>query len=56
MLAVVNMSLGYSYKLGSLGTVRMEPYVKIPLKDLGVNNMPVMSTGINIGFTRRISK
>ena len=56
MLAVVNMSLGYSYKLGSIGTLRMEPYVKIPLKDLGVNNMPVMSTGINIGFTRRISK
>jgi hypothetical protein len=56
MLAVVNMSLGYSHKLGSLGSVRMEPYVKIPLKDLGVNNMPVMSTGINIGFTRRISK
>ena len=54
--SVANFSLGYSHQLGSFGSVRIEPYLKLPLKDIGINNMPVFSTGLNVGFTKRILK
>lgn len=54
--SVVNFSLGYTYKIGTRGKIRVEPYLKLPIKDLGINNMPVMSTGINLGFTRQLFK
>ena len=54
--SVVNLSLGYSHKLGSVGSLRIEPYFKIPIGNLGTANMPIMSTGLNIGFTRSLSR
>jgi len=54
--SVMNLSLGYSHKLGSVGSLRVEPYFKIPIKNLGTANMPIMSTGLNIGFTRSLSR
>jgi len=54
--SVVNFSLGYAHKLGSVGNLRIEPYFKIPIKNLGTANMPIMSTGLNIGFTRSLSR
>lgn len=53
-LSVANLSLGYNYKLGNIGSIRLEPYLKVPLRDLGVGNMRVMSTGINVGFTKML--
>lgn len=53
-LSVAGFSLGYSYKLGSFGSLRVEPYVKLPLRDLGVGNMRVTSTGLNVGFTKML--
>lgn len=50
--SVVNFSMGYSHKLGSLGSLRLEPYLKLPIKNIGAARMPVMSTGLNIGFTK----
>jgi hypothetical protein len=54
--SVANFSLGYTHKLGSVGSVRVEPYIKLPIRDIGINNMPVISTGLNVGFTRQILK
>jgi hypothetical protein len=54
--SVMNLSLGYSHRLGSVGSLRVEPYFKIPIKNLGTANMPIMSTGLNIGFTRSLSR
>ena len=54
--SVVNLSLGYAHKLGSIGSLRIEPYFKIPIKNLGIANMPIMSTGLNIGFTRSLTR
>jgi hypothetical protein len=50
--SVVNFSIGYTHKLGDIGSIRVEPYLKLPIKNLGVGNMPIMSTGLNIGFTK----
>jgi hypothetical protein len=54
--SVANLSLGYSRKLGSVGNLRIEPYFKIPVKNIGTANMPITSTGLNIGFTRSFSR
>lgn len=54
--SIANFSIGYSYKLGTIGSLRMEPYLKVPIRKIGFCNMPVVSTGLNIGFTRQLSR
>ena len=53
-LSVANFSVGYTRKLGNMGSIRVEPYLKLPLKNLGVGNMPITSTGLNIGFIKKL--
>src|SRR5206468_8677376 len=53
-LSILHFSVGYSKQIGKIGTLRAEPYFKIPLKGLGVGQLPISSAGINIGFTRNI--
>ena len=50
--SVVNFSIGYTHKLGYIGNIRVEPYLKLPIKNIGVGNLPIMSTGLNIGFIK----
>jgi len=50
--AVVNMSVGYSHSLTSKLDIRAEPFLKIPLKGMGIGNLPVTSAGIQLGITR----
>ena len=50
--SVANFSIGYTHKIGTAGSIRIEPYLKLPLANLGTANMPIMSTGLNIGFTK----
>jgi hypothetical protein len=52
--SVVNFSIGYTHKLSDIGSLRIEPYLKLPVKNLGVGDMPIMSTGLNIGYTRKL--
>ena len=52
--SVANFSIGYTRKLGAIGSIRLEPYLKLPLANLGTANMPIMSTGLNIGFTKKL--
>ena len=52
--SVVNLSMGYTRKFGNSGSLRVEPYLKLPIKNIGVGNMPIMSTGLNVGFTKKI--
>jgi len=54
--SVANFSVGYTYKFGDAGSVRIEPYLKLPLTNLGTANMPIMSTGLNIGFTKPLRR
>ena len=54
--SVANFSVGYTYKFGGAGSLRVEPYLKLPLTNLGTANMPIMSTGLNIGFTKPLRR
>lgn len=54
LLAVANFTVGYNAFLNKNTSLRVEPYLKIPLKGLGVGSLPIMSTGLNIGITKKI--
>jgi len=48
----LNFSAGYQQSIGKKLNIRVEPYIQIPLKGIGVGTMPVMSTGVHLVFTR----
>ena len=50
--AALDLSLGYEHKIGKFNSIRIEPYVQIPLKGMGVGSMPVMSSGLRIGLIK----
>jgi hypothetical protein len=52
--AAVDLSVGYERKIGKFTSIRIEPYLQIPLKGIGVGAMPVMSSGLHLGITRHI--
>lgn len=51
-----HIGAGYEYKAAKKLTIRIEPYVQIPLKGMGVGLLPVMSTGINLGIAIPVIK
>jgi hypothetical protein len=54
LAAALDVSLGYESEIGSYGNIRIEPYLQIPLKGIGMGSLPVMTAGLHIGFTRPI--
>jgi hypothetical protein len=52
--SIVNLSAGFEQRLGKIGNLRLEPYVRVPLSGIGTGNLSIMSAGLNIGITRRI--
>ena len=53
-LSIVHLSVGLQKKLGAIGDLRIEPYIKLPLHGVGIGSMPLRSTGIYLGITRTI--
>ena len=52
--ATFDLSIGYEHTLGTTTRLRIEPYLQIPLKGIGVGSMPVKSAGLHIGLLRSI--
>lgn len=52
--AVLNLSGGYTHKLGKMGDLRIEPYIKLPLRKVGIGSLPLQSAGVYIGLTKNI--
>ena len=50
--AAVDLGLGYEKDLGKKSHIRMEPYVQLPIRGIGVGHLPVMSAGLRIVLTR----
>jgi hypothetical protein len=48
--SIINVSAGYEHTIGKLGSLRLEPYLKIPLTGMGTGSLPIMSAGLNIGI------
>lgn len=47
-----DVSIGYEHELQKTAIIRIQPYLQIPLKGMGMGSMQVMSTGIRIAYTR----
>ena len=54
LFSVINLSAGYEQKIGKIGNLRLEPYLRIPTSGIGTGNLSIMSAGLNIGITRKI--
>ena len=52
--SIINLSGGFEQRLGKIGNLRVEPYVRLPLTGLGTGKLPIMSAGVNIGITRQL--
>lgn len=54
LLAVATIGFGYNRSLGKGATLRLEPYIKIPVTGVGIGKLPIMSSGMNIGITKKL--
>ena len=50
--SVIHTGIGYERRLGGIGNMRIEPYIKIPVTGLGWGGLPITSFGLNIGITK----
>jgi hypothetical protein len=48
----VRISAGYQHSVNKKINMRIEPYIQIPLKGIGVGSLPVTTTGLQIVLTR----
>ena len=48
--AALNLNLGYQKQITRNAAVRIEPYLQIPTKGIGVGALPVTTVGLHIGF------
>ncbi len=48
----LQLSAGYKFSLSPKMNIRIEPYLKAPLKKIGIGKMPVTSAGLLFGITR----
>jgi len=49
--AAAALSVGYQHKVGQRLQLRLQPYLKIPIRGIGVGTVPVQSMGAHIGVT-----
>jgi hypothetical protein len=47
LFSIIDINFGYQHKLGKTSAYRIEPYTKIPVKGLGIGNLPITSFGLN---------
>jgi hypothetical protein len=47
----ISLSAGYEKSIGERVLIRVEPYLELPLKGLGVGSMSVFGTGLHLGLT-----
>jgi hypothetical protein len=48
--SIMDFSAGYEHYLGKLGSLRIEPYLRVPLAGMGTGSLPIMSAGLNVGI------
>lgn len=54
-LGVLNLDASYSRKLNSKFSLNVEPYLKIPLTNIGASQVRLQSTGLAVGLTWNIN-
>ena len=54
LAAALNLSAGYTLPAGKFADIRVEPYVRLPLKGVGTGSLPFTSGGLHIGLTKKL--
>jgi len=49
--SVANISGGYIREMAGGLNIRVEPYLKLPIKGMGIGSLPITSAGIQVGVT-----
>lgn len=47
----INISAGYEHALKQNATIRVEPYISIPVKGIGMGSLPITTSGVHVLFT-----
>jgi hypothetical protein len=50
-LCLVHFSTGYEHSFSNKTRLRLEPYVKFPLRKVGMGSVPVLSVGLNVSVS-----
>ncbi len=56
LFATCNFSFGYQFNFKKLGSLRVQPYINLPLKGLGKSQEYLVSRGINVGWIYNFNK
>ncbi len=51
--SMINVGAGYQFGLNKKSNLRVEPYLQLPLRGMGIGSMPVMATGLHFIWSRR---
>ena len=54
LFATLNLSGGYLISIKKIGDLRLEPYLKLPLKSMGTGALYLQSAGLRFTVTRTI--
>jgi hypothetical protein len=53
LFSAMSISGGYIHRLGNFADVRIEPYLKLPMYGMGIGELPFLSTGLQVGITKK---
>jgi hypothetical protein len=48
------VSVGYQYSVNKIGNIVIEPFYRIPLKGIGISDLPITSIGVNFALTKNL--
>jgi hypothetical protein len=48
----IDLSIGYEHTLRKGTNIRIQPYLQVPLKGMGIGSMQVLSTGLHIAYVK----
>jgi hypothetical protein len=54
LFAAAQLSGGYNRRVGKSMEVRIEPYLKLPLRKVGYYDLPLTSFGVHAGITKKL--
>jgi hypothetical protein len=54
LFSIIQISGGYTSRIGRSTAFRIEPYLKIPTAGIGFGKLPLLSTGMNIAVIREL--
>lgn len=52
--SVANFSMAFDHNIGIKNKIHIEPYVKLPMRGVGIGSLPLRSAGVLVGVTRTI--